>query len=207
MEHIESTGLGRREFLGKCLATGTGLCLGGCAVTAALAQAADGGQDAPTEVHKFQRDAGLTYENAMRMAYAVSYIPTMKVLQERIGLDALESAASEAATRRVAGQITRMPNRELSTLAGFFKNPSPVMANALTKEIVEDTGTAFEIRVTECLWAKTFIEAEAADLGHHCVCQSDFAMATAFNPQIELIRDKTLMKGDDCCNHRYVANT
>jgi hypothetical protein len=58
--------------------------------------------------------------------------------------------------------------------------------------------------MTECLWAKTFLDANAADIGFACVCFPDYAVAQAFNPKMKMIRDKTLMQGHDCCNHRYV---
>ena len=70
-------------------------------------------------------------------------------------------------------------------------------------EIVEDTETAFEVRVTECLWAKTFRDADAADLGYACICHPDYAMAKAFNPKLHMVRDKPLMQGCSHCNHRW----
>ena len=70
-------------------------------------------------------------------------------------------------------------------------------------EVVEDTDAAFEIKVTECLWAQTFRKADAADLGAACICHPDYAAIEAFNPDYEMVRDKTLMEGHDCCNHRY----
>jgi len=36
------------------------------------------------------------------------------------------------------------------------------------------------------------------------VCHGDYAWAEGFNPDIKLVRDKTLMQGDSICNHRYV---
>jgi hypothetical protein len=60
------------------------------------------------------------------------------------------------------------------------------------------------MKVTECLWAKTFREADAADIGYRCICRADYVTAKAFNPKLELVRDKTLMQGHACCNHRYV---
>lgn len=36
------------------------------------------------------------------------------------------------------------------------------------------------------------------------MCFGDFAFAKAFNPNIEMVRDKTLMQGHACCNHRYL---
>lgn len=63
---------------------------------------------------------------------------------------------------------------------------------------------AVELKVSECLWAKTFRGAEAGDLGNALVCDSDYAAAEGFNPKMRMIRSKTLMQGHDCCNHRYV---
>jgi hypothetical protein len=143
----------------------------------------------------------------MQIAYTTTYIPVMKVLAERVGLDALQTAAEEATRRRIERRGASLPDRSLATLAAFFKNPSPFLEHALTKEVVEDSERAFEIRVTECLWAKTFREADAAEVGHRCICRPDFTMAHAFNPDIELVRDRTLMQGHDCCNHRYVVRS
>ncbi len=50
-----------------------------------------------------------------------------------------------------------------------------------------------------------FREEGAADIGYAGICHPDFAAASGFNPKIKLIRSKTLMQGDDCCNHRYVT--
>ena len=205
MNDLAIVDLERRRFLGRCLATGTGLCLGGCALSRALAGSPGRAEDAPARKHKFQEDAGLSYERVMQIAYAVSYIPIMKVLAENVGLDALQAAAEEAAARRVAGMAGRLPGHELADFASFFRNPSPFLAHALTKTVIEDSDRAFEIEVTECLWAKVFRESDAAELGHRCICRADYATARAFNPRIELVRDRTLMQGHDRCNHRYVV--
>ena len=53
-------------------------------------------------------------------------------------------------------------------------------------EIVEDTDTAFELKVGECIWADTFRRAEG------------------FNSKIEMVRDLTLMQGHSICNHCYL---
>ena len=74
----------------------------------------------------------------------------------------------------------------------------------LTLEIAEDTSRAVEVKVAECLWAKTFRELGAAEIGHRLICHRDYGDCQGFNPKITLIRSKTLMQGDDCCNHRFV---
>jgi hypothetical protein len=74
----------------------------------------------------------------------------------------------------------------------------------ITFEVVERTDRVWEIKVTECLMAKTFREAGAADIGYAVQCSGDPALCRGFNPKIRQLRTKTLMQGDDCCNHRWV---
>jgi hypothetical protein len=62
-------------------------------------------------------------------------------------------------------------------------------------EIVEDTDKAFELKVTECIWAATFLQAKAGEIGYAAVCYGDYAWAEGFKSKIKLIRDKTLMQG------------
>jgi hypothetical protein len=85
-----------------------------------------------------------------------------------------------------------------------MRKPGRFWSNVLTFQIIEDTPKAFELKVTECLWAKTYRDANAAGLGYLLSCYGDFASAKGFNPKMHMIRTKTLMQGDAFCNHRYV---
>ncbi|MFN2243355.1 MAG: L-2-amino-thiazoline-4-carboxylic acid hydrolase [Anaerolineae bacterium] len=44
----------------------------------------------------------------------------------------------------------------------------------------------------------------AAEIGYAIQCHRDHADCQGFSPRIVLNRSKTLMQGDDCCNHRFV---
>ena len=85
-----------------------------------------------------------------------------------------------------------------------MQNVPPVIQHALEAEIVEQSPEAFEYRVTKCLWAKVFCDMDAGDIGYSMVCYPDYAVARRLNPKLRLIRTKTLMQSDDCCNLRYV---
>jgi hypothetical protein len=85
-----------------------------------------------------------------------------------------------------------------------MRDPSYFAKHILTLEIVEDTLQAVEVKVTECLWAKTFREMGAAEIGYRLHCNTDYADCQGFNPKITLTRSKTLMQGDEYCNHRFV---
>ena len=143
------------------------------------------------------------YEEIFHFAYARSFIPTMKILSERVGMDVIQDTACDAAARAVGGFAASLPDRGLSSWAKLMKEPDDVLRHAISFDIVEDGETAFEVRVTDCLWASTFRAADAADLGYSWVCHPDFAMAEAFNPEMRLRRDRTLMQGATHCNHRW----
>jgi hypothetical protein len=159
--------------------------------------------EAEASVHKFAAPAEMSFEEVFKHAYADSFIPTMRVLQERIGLENIQSAASEAAARQFGQMAKTAPSNGLADWVFPLKNPNRFWKHALTYEVVDDTENAFEVKITECLWAKTFRDADAADLGYACVCHADYAMAQAFNPKLYMIRDKTLMQGRSHCNHRW----
>jgi hypothetical protein len=61
--------------------------------------------------------------------------------------------------------------------------------------------------MSDCLVAKAIRDAGAADIGYAAICHADFAVAHAFNPDIELTRNQCLMNGDDCCYFEYSLKT
>ncbi len=79
-----------------------------------------------------------------------------------------------------------------------------LMTHCTRFAIVEDTPKKFALKFTKCLWAKTALEFNAPELGYNICCNPDFEMAKTFHPNIKLIRTKTLMNGDDYCNHTYI---
>jgi hypothetical protein len=187
--------LDRRRMVAGLCAVGTLACLG----CGRAARAADGGS--PDK--GFREASGMSFEEVFHFAYARSFIPTMKNLAERVGMEVIQDAACDAAARAVGNAAASSPDRSLAAWAGLLKEPDEILRHAIAFDIVEDGETAFEVRVTECLWASTFRAADAADLGYSWVCHPDFAMARAFNPEMLLRRDQTLMQGSVHCNHRW----
>jgi len=69
--------------------------------------------------------------------------------------------------------------------------------------LYRDSGE-IRLRVTKCFWADTLREMGAADIGKILYCDDEHASASGFNPHIRLTRTKTLMEGDDFCDHCYL---
>jgi hypothetical protein len=70
-------------------------------------------------------------------------------------------------------------------------------------EVVEDAPTRLSYRVTRCHLADAWRSAKAQELGFAYSCAWDFGFCRGLNPGMKFTRTKTLMQGDDCCNHSY----
>lgn len=119
-------------------------------------------------------------------------------------MQVLKEAVFESALKAGQNTARRLARNDFAAYADLVREPSNFGTHALTVEIVEDAPQALEVRVSECLWAKTFRELGAADIGYALICHRDYADCQGFNPGITMIRTKTLMQGDSYCNHRFV---
>lgn len=157
--------------------------------------------------HKFQADSNMTFQEVFDFAFK-RMIPILQGAARELGQDqvyeALKNAAAEFVRNAAQETARQLPCNDFAAWNAWGSEPSYFGDHILTKETVEDTPEACELRVTECLWATTFREMGAEDLGYLLFCNSDYAQCQGFNPRIRLVRTKTLMQGDDCCNHRFV---
>jgi len=206
---------GRREFLQGLFPAGALLC-SGCGLLSASSVLRDSPKNTPGP-HKFLEDSGLTMREAFRFAFQWSYIPMMQELARRIGRDKLVEMLKEATgiywSRYTKSFTERLQKKDLDAFL-TMDTLEPTIDNAehrkrfgslaYTAQRIEHTSKAYELKVTECLWAQTFREANAGDIGFAGICYGDEAMAAAFDPRLKLTRTKTLMKGDDCCHFRWV---
>lgn len=196
--HTKTT---RRQFIATAVPLCALTCLG---ARCALGMIQSGAQEETG--HKFDKDSGrkLTYRQIMVMKYG-EVIQLARVFEKEIGKEKALECIKKATTDRMLEfgkrQAERMPSNSFDTYVDQFRSG---YENALTMKIVEDTERAFELKVTECIWADTFLRAKAGDIGFAWICYGDYAWPRGFNPKIKMIRDKTLMEGDSYCNHRYV---
>ena len=198
----------RRAFLGRGLPACAMTCLG-LASLPLLGQSSDAAKQ-PQAGHRF--DAELPGKLSMRQVFAHRYgsifIPFIKFCAEKMGrektIEMLKAYATEDAVLTAANLVKRLGSNGFETAKRYLDPANPAQASTLTFTIAENTDKSYELRITECLWAKTFLDAEAGDLGYAAICFGDYQTVKSFNPRLELVRDKTLMQGDAYCNHRYI---
>jgi hypothetical protein len=213
--NLSDSASSRREFLQALFPAGALLC-SGCGVLSAASRVQDSPQNKVAQ-HKFLEDSDLTVSETVKFAFQRTYIPMMQELARRIGREKLVGMVKEA-TGVYWGQLARnyaqrLQKRDLDAFIGWDTFDPPIadeerrkrfLSHALTSQSIERTPRSYEMEITECLWAQTFREANAADLGFATICYQDEAMAAAFDPRLKLTRTKTLMNGDDCCHFRWV---
>jgi hypothetical protein len=160
------------------------------------------------ELHMFDREfpMKLTYRKFIE-GQNFQFIELAKVVQDKLGkeetLELIKQMATKFNLERGKKQAENSSDRSLKSYTRMFAEPKE-WEGILRMEIVEDSESAFELKVSECIQAANYIDHDAADIGYANVCWGDYAWAEGFNPKIKLVRDKTLMEGHSCCNHRYV---
>jgi hypothetical protein len=204
-ETSPTTPADRRVFL-KTFCAGSLLCLG-----CERVQAGPPGEQ-PPGADTFLVDSHMSFKDVYGFAYTNGSIPLLKTLAEEQGrhrfVETLKAASAKTAAEQARKQAPPAPGNTLSAMLGdFLEGDSRFWSHVLSHTFTEKTESVVEARVTRCLWAQTFREAGAADIGYATICHPDFFSCTAFNPKIHMTRTKTLMQGDDHCNHRWVVET
>ena len=197
---------GRREFLLNVMPAGTLFCLGCGNLSAWTAD--QEAQKAVEKKHKFQEDSGMSFQEVFEFSFK-DFIQTMESFARQMGRDKLLEMIrkdSEEASRLSAQKtVEKLKKNDFAAFKAMYKEkPDRFWDHIQTTLITEESDTVIASKVTECLYAKTFRDANAADIGYVWSCHGDFAWTQAYNPKLTLMRDKTLMNGDEYCNFRRV---
>jgi len=199
------TPLDRRELLTRTAPACAMTCLGMLKARQLFAATTE---SIDQEVHKFDvpREFQLSRRRYIRLENT-KFIDFVQDVRSELGdrelIRLLEIHSAALGRRAGERQAANSPDRNFQTFVATFRPPRYV--NSLTHEVVEDTERAFGLRVRECIWAEVFREAGLdGEIGHAAVCNMDYYWPTAFHPDLRMERTKTLMRGDDHCNHRYI---
>jgi hypothetical protein len=205
---VEQHRCSRRGFLGLAVPACAVTCLALERLPAAARETQTAEQAAArTSPHPFDQPMprALTFRERFSTEYS-DFIPLTQYLTRTLGrergLQLLEAYGAEQAVESARRLSQRMGGNDFAALKRLF-SPEP-WGHMLTFEVAESTDRVHELNVTECLWAQTWLGAGAGAEGFAAICHGDYAFAKAFNPDLEMVRDKTLMQGHACCNHRYL---
>lgn len=147
-------------------------------------------------------------EQELKAAYArwiqhamVERAGLFKKLVAEHGPEILATVAQHTSDQaRDAMQAAELERRDLQGVLDALWNN---VGEDLDVTIEERTPTRLVMRVTHCVWAEMFRAQDAANVGFAFFCAYDEGFCQGLNPAITFTRTKTLMQGDDCCDHTY----
>jgi len=138
-----------------------------------------------------------------KMTSAVSmYVEALRAIEQLYGLAAVGAVQEHQMRKWVAAAAERRELAEETSLRAYCGSLEEGCRGSHLWEKLEESETRQAYRFTRCLWAELFRSLNAEDIGVW-ICEADGPVAAAFNPGIRFQRTKTLMEGDDCCDHIY----
>lgn len=128
------------------------------------------------------------------------------VISERSGKEEAETVIGETCSRSAIEQgknfaedLGRTPN-----LADFAEIlPNWTREDALEIEPLVTSDEKMDFNVTRCRYAEMYGEMGLGEIGHLLSCNRDGDFCTGYNPDIELTRTQTIMKGASHCDFRF----
>jgi hypothetical protein len=164
-----------------------------------------------TKTHKFDEKLDITYGQYIKDSMA-GEIALQRELEKVLGKDEAHKILREWSEKRTVELVEQYLKDTRTTISNFedFKKhmdeewASEHVSRTHTCETTNNNSDKITYKVTECIWAKMMRESDAPDLGLLTMCDMDFISAKVYHPNIKLIREKTLMNGDDYCDFTYV---
>lgn len=208
MKDNVSNGMNRRKFIKGTFSSCAFCCL---TATNLFGSEQELRQLAMNQPHKFNTDAGMTMQEVYDFAFGLCFIPAMKNLMKQIGKEQFLAMLRQSSEMLYENEKEADTNYSERTLIAFT-NQLKEAANDFYKlrntlDFIYCDEHILEMNTTECLLAKTFREADAADIGYACFCYQDYPYAKAYNPKLKFYREKTLMQGHEYCQNKWVMET
>jgi predicted ArsR family transcriptional regulator len=114
----------------------------------------------------------------------------------------LEKICGDETRAHWAG-LVRQEGSSLDDLVRLLWEPLPQLGFTFTSERLPD---GLRFCVTSCPHHELAVRMKTTDWHYQLVCATDPYVTEAFDPPIRFERTKTLMQGDDCCDHTYFVS-
>ncbi len=155
--------------------------------------------------HKFQNQVQLTYEQLFREKYT-RIVAFFKELEKVISREKLLTVVRDWSERSSIKSVGEERVSNFEEFKEYWKTVSygEYFSQVVSVDFPHETDTELHCNYTECLFAKTFRDLGAEDLGKIIGCDGDHSFIKTMNPNLKLKRTKTLMEGHDRCDHIFI---
>jgi hypothetical protein len=140
-----------------------------------------------------------------RAIEALAIAPVIRAVSQRIGRDEALAILQEVNQQEAFQRGQSMMEKErqngieelVNEVAGWGEGGMWEM------DVLEQTPTTYFFNVTRCPYYEKYLELGLEEFGVGFSCCRDEPFARGFNPQLKLVRTKTIMEGADHCDFRY----
>ena len=127
----------------------------------------------------------------------------LDALKDRFGSEVV-TVVDEVVAKRAHRYGSMISQREgVDSLADFIQLFWEQEQGGGLNFSIEQLSEGVQIYCTACPMYDLACEINSREWMYHLICAADPYIVDGFNPKIGFRRTKTLMKGDDCCNHFY----
>ncbi|WP_238369333.1 L-2-amino-thiazoline-4-carboxylic acid hydrolase [Heliomarina baculiformis] len=130
----------------------------------------------------------------------------LDVITERTSREEGEAVIGETCSRSAIEQGQQLAEAlgHAPDLTDFAEiQPNWTREDALRIDMLEATEEKMDFNVTRCRYSEMYKEMGLGDIGHLLSCNRDGDFCIGYNPDIELTRTQTIMKGASHCDFRY----
>ncbi len=192
---MPSSSSGRRAFLQKA-GLMAGASIGLALPVSSLLQEAK--PDCNVELDKIKKRAGDAHFSQLRET--AKYLKKLREVYGPGVLEHVKTVTIDTARENMERAPIPKDKRNLEQVKQLMTGIAPYV----DYKWVEDTPERLQARVTRCRWAEEMKQAGAAgELGYALICAGDYGFCAGLNPAMKFTRTKTLMQGDDHCNHLF----
>ena len=140
-----------------------------------------------------------------RAIEALAIVPVIKSVSQRIGKDEALAILKKVNQQEAFQRGQNMTRKEgQNGIEELVKDVASWGEGGIWEmDVLEQTTKSYFFNVFRCPYYEKYKELGLEEFGVEFSCCRDEPFARGFNPQLKLVRTKTIMEGADCCDFRY----
>ncbi|MCP4147146.1 MAG: L-2-amino-thiazoline-4-carboxylic acid hydrolase [bacterium] len=183
-----------RNFLIKSLISGCGASL-----LISIPTAAEDTKSTPDDCKEELKKQRLVNE----IGFVKNQVTLINKLKEKFGGE-LVPFIKQDTIDRIEKTYKNSKKIKDRSLAGVKTHLWEQLGEGVEFKCIKDTPAYLEYKLTKCFHADAVRELKVdGEIGFALYCAWDIGFCKGLNPDIKFTRTKTLMNGDNCCNHTY----
>jgi hypothetical protein len=157
---------------------------------------------------KWKEKPDITYEQYFKSPWSMpseAAVQVARLMERTVGAEKTKALLRQLFVDNAIEMMRRDNNRLIETFDDFSKLLESMLQSQVNQHAMEyileyEGPNRVRSRMSSCLWAKSFKEMGAEDLGVVMRCGWEPAYFEGFSPHLRVTVNKLLMRGDDCCD-------